>query len=191
MLPREYLKEHTRIAHQKVDLQFSRFELANPLGYRNFLEAHDAVLPHCERVLALSGAAWLIPDWPSRLRTLALEQDLRVMGGHASAGMAPMVVLAPAAVFGMMYVLEGSRIGGAVLATRLCSNSGPHCRDATRYLLHGKGIGLWPSFVAALNTAPQVLSDIDTVLASALRTFELFEAAAATVRPPLKKNGKP
>ncbi|MEO5659021.1 MAG: biliverdin-producing heme oxygenase [Polaromonas sp.] len=180
MLPRDFLKEQTRIAHQKVDLQFSRFELADAAGYRCFLEAHHAVLAVCERILALSGAAGLISDWPTRVRTPALEEDLKAMGSFLEPDRAPVTALVPAAAFGLMYVLEGSRVGGAVLAARLRSHPGPHCREATRYLLHGNGLRLWPSFVALLNSSPHVLADIDTVLASALRTFELFEAAAVS-----------
>ena len=181
MQPREFLKSQTRIAHERVDRAFGRFDLSQPIGYRCFLEAHHAVLPGCERVLSLSDAETLLPDWSKRLRTGALEHDLHAVGSYPINDMDCLNPLAPSAAYGMLYVLEGSRIGGAVLASRLPANSDAICQGATHYLRHGEGLHLWSSFVAAFNASSHVNDEIDAVLASALSTFGLFEAAANSV----------
>ena len=178
MPPREFLKAQTRTAHERVDNAFMRFDLSQLAGYRCFLEAHHAVLPACERVLALSGAATLLADWPTRVRTPALKHDLMTLRGHQPDATGCTVPIVPAAAFGMLYVLEGSRIGGAVLASRLPANSDAIRQGATKYLRHGEGLHLWSSFVAALNASPVVCAQMDAVLASALHTFTLFEVAA-------------
>ena len=181
MQPREFLKAQTRIAHERVDRAFTRFDLSQPIGYRLFLETHHAVLPTCELALARSSAATLLVDWPQRVRTHALEHDLTALQGHQADDPRMAEPLSPAAAFGMMYVLEGSRIGGAVLASRLPENSDAIRLGATQYLRHGQGLGLWSSFLAALNASPFLYDEIDVVLASALQTFSLFESAADSV----------
>jgi len=173
-----YLRALTAPAHERVDAAFSHLSLTDPTGYRRFLHAHQMILPECERVLAESGAADLLPDWPSRVRAPALAADIATVGGMPAPGIARLAPLSPAGVWGMLYVLEGSRLGGAVLARRVQDNPDPLCRAATRYLRHGEGLRLWPGFVAALEAAPVVQDDPDTVIASALAAFDLFEAAA-------------
>ncbi len=172
------LRALTAPAHERVDAAFSHLNLTDPAGYRRFLHAHYAILPECERVLAESGATDLLPDWPSRVRVPALAADIATVGGVPARGIARLAPLSPAGVWGMMYVLEGSRLGGAVLARRVQDNPDPLCRTATRYLRHGQGLGLWPSFVAALEAAPAVQDEPDAVIASAMAAFDLFEAAA-------------
>ena len=141
------------------------------------------VFPHCEATLAASDAQSLMPDWPDRVRTPALAEDLAAVGGRGLVTPSTAKPIAPAAAFGMMYVLEGSRLGGAVLARRVQRNSDPRCRDATRYLRHGAGLSLWPSFIATLENADCVRDDIGGAIASALHTFELFAKAARSADP--------
>ncbi len=168
----------TAPAHERVDTAFSRFSLTDPVGYRLFLQAHHAVLPVCERALAASGAAGLLADWPSRVRAPALLADMAAVGVGPGPEVPALAPLSPAAAFGMMYVLEGSRLGGAVLARRLLTNPDERCRTASRYLLHGEGLRLWPNFVTAMERSPHVTQDPQSVVASALQTFGLFAAAA-------------
>ena len=82
-----------------------------------------------------------------------------------------------AGLWGMMYVLEGSRLGGAILAQRVEAGPDARCRAATTYLRHGQGQRLWPSFVAAFDAAEAVNDDFDEVVAGALQTFKMFGAA--------------
>jgi len=171
---RALLRNATQEAHRQVDTRFSRFDLACPQGYRNLLLAHAAVLPGCEASLDSSGAAALLPDWPLRRRTGALLADLAMLGAAGRPLRQAPRRLSAADVFGMAYVLEGSRMGGAVLARRALANTDPHCRAATRYLRHGEGLPLWPSFIQALEAADGVRADPDAVVASALATFALF-----------------
>jgi heme oxygenase len=176
--PRECLRAATRGAHSKADHLFGCFDLADPEAYRRLLAVHQAVVPFCETILEASGVDALISDWPSRTRAAALAEDLAIIGaGSGSAlGLASQVD-APAA-FGMLYVLEGSRLGGAVLIRRLEANPDVNCRSAMHYFGHGEGLNLWPSFVVAFDKSPDVLGNYEAVVSSALETFELFICAA-------------
>ncbi len=175
---RQLLRDATREAHRRVDACFGRFDLASPRGYRDFLAVHGAVLPGCEASLEASGAAVLIADWPRRRRAAALLDDLAHVGAAGSTHPTALRRLSPAELFGIAYVLEGSRMGGAVLARQVEANMDPDCRVATRYLRHGAGQGLWPSFLAALEASDPVRADPDAVVAAASATFAAFAEAA-------------
>ena len=178
MAVRERLRAATLDAHERVDRCFSRCDFARPPDYRRFLEAHHAVLPGCEQVLAASGAGRLIDDWMLRVRTPALVADLADLGMAPTPAATQTALLSPAAAFGMLYVLEGSRLGGAVLARRVLAGGNPRCGEATRYLRHGEGSRLWPSFLLALEASGDVRDDPGAVVASAIETFGRFERAA-------------
>ena len=175
---REQLKEATRSAHQDLDSSFNRLDLTDPLDYRLFLDAHATVLPSCEATLAASGAHTLLPDWNDRIRAPALADDLATVGARRVFTTTSATPIEPAAAFGMMYVLEGSRLGGAVLAQRVQHNTDPLCRAATRYLRHGTGLRLWPLFIISLENADCIREKIDVAVAGALFTFGLFANAA-------------
>ena len=181
MAVRDRLRAATLDAHERVDRRFSRCDFTSTRDYRCFLEAHHAVLPGCEQMLAASGADRLIDDWMRRVRTPALVADLADLGRNPTPAAAPTTRLSPAAAFGMLYVLEGSRLGGAVLARRVLAGGNPRCGEATRYLRHGEGSRLWPSFLAALEASGDVRDDPDAVVASAIETFGRFEQAAVAV----------
>lgn len=119
-----------------------------------------------------------MPDWQDRIRTPSLADDLVAVGGRPLPAARSATPIEPAAAFGMMYVLEGSRLGGAVLARRVQDNPDPCCRNATRYLRHGAGLRLWPLFIVSLDTAESVHERLDIAVASAINTFDLFMAAA-------------
>ena len=176
------LRAATRDAHKRVDRRFSGYDLGDPLDYRCFLEAHRAVLPGCERTLEASGAGLLIDDWGRRARTLGLLADLDSLGGAPARAIPAGRWLAPAAAFGMLYVIEGSRLGSAILARRVLDGGSARCAGATRYLRHGEGLRLWPSFLAALESSVAVHDDPDAVVASAIETFALFEHAPGPLR---------
>lgn len=179
MTPRNALRAATHGAHEQLDALFSCLDLADPVDYRRFLKVHASVFPSCEATLSASCAADLLPDWPARIRAPSLEDDLWTVGVGAQRGrMQPEAPVEPAAAFGMMYVLEGSRLGGAVLARRVSANPDPLCREATRYLRHGSGLKLWPSFVCKLEAAECVRANLDGAVAGALTTFAQFIDAA-------------
>lgn len=180
---RALLRAATRAAHERVDAKFSRFDLTTRPGYRSFLATHSAVLPALEATLSRSGAADLLPDWPTRLRAPSLAADLVSIGGTSrmTADGANEPVDAPAAL-GMLYVLEGSRLGGAVLAGRVANNVDADCRGATRYLRHGERRGLWASFVAAFDASEHVRDNPDEVIGGALTAFDLFARATDDAR---------
>lgn len=76
----------------------------------------------------------------------------------------------------MLYVLEGSRLGGKLLLRRALANPDRQMRSATRYLGHGDGRDLWRFFLERLEASPTVASAPDAAVAGARDAFSLFAA---------------
>ncbi|MEO0032057.1 MAG: hypothetical protein RIS94_1815 [Pseudomonadota bacterium] len=108
------LRAATRADHARVDAAFGRHDLGTAAGYGAFLMAQARALPAVERALR---PGELLAGWKGR--SIALLDDLAAMGLDApgAAGFAPPD--SAAARWGAIYVLEGSRLGGAVLHGRV------------------------------------------------------------------------
>lgn len=166
------LREATRDAHDRLDAHFSRYDLANPADYRDFLSAHAAAYISVEQALEEAGAERLVDDWPSHRRAGALIADLTDLGREE-----PEAVAAPsfdddAAVLGGLYVLEGSRLGGAVLK-RTVGDGLPK-----RFLAAPQASGRWRRFVARLDRSLDTDESQLRAQTAALATFACFEQAA-------------
>jgi heme oxygenase (biliverdin-IX-beta and delta-forming) len=180
---RSLLREATASAHGRVDDAFTRLNLGRRNDYRRFLAAHASVILPLEALAGHAGAGQVLEDWPGRCRSGALLNDLAALdlqpppplplgsGGIVSYG-------GPAWVLGVLYVLEGSRLGAQVLRRRVLAGPDAECRAATAYLSHGMGQALWPSFLAQLVASPYAKGDTGPVIEGARDAFAAFERAA-------------
>lgn len=165
------LREATGAAHETVDAAFGAHDLASPGSYRRFLLAHGRALPAAERVMAVLPFARTLP---TRARLLAADladmrvpvpEPLRFAPGND-----------PATLWGVLYVVEGSRLGGAMLARQV-----PPALPG-RYLGAVHASGQWRAIRAALDTAAAG-EDSDwtaRMIAGALATFALYAEAAGS-----------
>lgn len=172
------LRQATAPLHDRVDSAFSGFDLQDPDDYRRFLRAHYRVLCAAERALEQAAIGDVLDDWPARVRRHALGKDLAQLG---CALPSPAPLAKPnddAACWGIAYVLEGSRLGGRVLARRL-REANPQA--PTRYLEHGDVAVLWPGFLARLERDAARCA-WEPMLAAAETTFALFAEAATQER---------
>ncbi|HAQ87314.1 MAG TPA: heme oxygenase [Pseudomonas sp.] len=175
---RNQLRSATAAQHERVDAAFSAYRLDQPEGYRAFLQAHAQVLIPLEIELEQAGIETMLDDWPLRCRRQALLADLKALGCAepplTPAGMAP----SPGWSWGAAYVIEGSRLGGRVLARRV-ADANPSA--PLRYLNHGSATPLWPSFLQKLEQQGSAC-DWSEVLTGANDTFERFLGAARSNR---------
>jgi heme oxygenase len=165
------LREATAAAHDRLDGLFARFDLADARAYGAFLQAHAAAVLPIEEWLDRAGAGVVVADWPARRRTALIAADLASLGLVSRAGHAFAAPETPAAVAGVLYVIEGSRLGGRYLARRLGTGL-PH-----GFLDPGAGQPSWPALLAAID---RVLADPAThppAIAAANEVFARFEAA--------------
>jgi heme oxygenase len=180
---RSLLRDSTTAAHAAVDRQFAAMLAAGLPGYVDFLRASAAAILPLEQALAAARVHDILPDWDARTRATALRDDLDALGVPAPAVRVHVAVEGEARQFGMLYVLEGSRLGAKILARQAQASADPRIRAATRYLRHGEGQRLWPSFVARLEASAATARAPHEAVAGALAAFALFGAAPARPEP--------
>ncbi len=113
---RSVLRAQTADCHAEVDKLFGTFDLSDRQQYGTFLRAHARVVPAAENALEEAGIDRLVPDWPERRRTRMLLADIHALGDPLPPPLAPPALHGEAALWGALYVFEGSKLGGALLA---------------------------------------------------------------------------
>jgi heme oxygenase len=166
------LKAHTASEHAEVDAAFSRFDLADRRSYLEFLLSHAAALPAIERVLAAEPS---LPPW--RPRTEALRNDLRALGAVFPETTSGCVATGVAEKFGLLYVVEGSRLGARLLQARV----GPGF--PAEYLAAAHLLGEWRAFIEALDSraAQEGPAWIEGLVLGARLGFNLFARSVPAV----------
>lgn len=165
------LRAATRAAHERVDAAFGGYDLRDRDSYRDFLTAHAQALLPIEAWLDANGAAKLIPDWAERKRGDALLADLAEIGGAAPATDIFLCDPTPDDVLGVVYVVEGSRLGGRYLARRLGAD------QPRRYLDPDQDAGKWQLFLSLLDNFLYDETSRARAVHGALYAFDRFERA--------------
>ena len=155
-------------SHQRVDDLFSRFSLHHRPGYAAFLKAHARALAPLEEIAR--------PDAP---RLPGLAQDLATLGESLPAPLAAPAHASDACRWGVRYTLEGSRLGGAMLARRVGSGL------PRAYLTAAHEKGGWATFQRRLDAAVAGGGEgwIDEAIRGARAAFDLFATAAGEMAP--------
>jgi heme oxygenase len=176
----ERLKTETRPAHDRIERAID-------------LERRIASKDHYRRLLirfygfhsAWEDAAMAkAPDpgfFRSRCKTALLVKDLQALGLQpADIRRLPpcrplMPLRAPEAVLGSMYVVEGSTLGGAIIARDVERLLGLNAETGCAYFRsYGRDIGpMWKTFGAMLLAASSPKAD-DLIVESAGRTFDVM-----------------
>ena len=172
MSARQALRAATAAEHDRVDALFSAFDLGDEGDYGRFLAAQAAAFLPVEAALDEAGAAEALPCWPERLRGALLVEDLAAMGAPPAAPVAPPPFGDEAALLGGIYVLEGSRLGGAVLRRSLPA----HLPQS--FLAAPQPRGAWAKLLAKLDTRLNGERELISAVTSAKRVFACFAAAA-------------
>ncbi|WP_207538915.1 biliverdin-producing heme oxygenase [Sabulicella rubraurantiaca] len=166
---RLFLREATREAHDAVDRAFGAYALTGRDGYARFLRAQARILPAMERSL---DPGPLLPPW--RGRGPLLSADLAALG-EAMPPAAPLA-LPPgeAARLGAIYVLEGSRLGGAMLARQVPAEW------PGAFLRTPAPAGLWRAVIALLEAEDSGPAWREEAADGARAAFGAFLDAART-----------
>lgn len=171
--PHQALRAATAGAHEALDRRFGAFDLGDREDYGRFLLAHAAAIEPVEQALDRAGMGGLIDDWTERRRSALIAADLAQLG----LPLPPPLPFAPlkddGAAWGAAYVVEGSRLGGSLLAGRVAD-------DLPRaYLATPLPKGAWRKLLAKMDRAlyPQAMRE--PAIAAALRVFALFDRAAS------------
>lgn len=175
---RALLRDACRGIHAQLDQQLSQVDFNDRAAYADMLSRMSGPVTALEGALTAGVAPVLFTNWAERLRTHALRKDVAAVGGRFAEHTAP-AIESEAEALGTLYVLEGSRLGGQVLARMACESRDPQVRDATRYFLHGARGGLWRSFLERLEQSPAVNAEPARATHAALAAFATFQGAFA------------
>lgn len=167
---RHALREATAAQHDAVDAAFGGYDLADRDDYRAFLMAQAAAFLPVEAAIDAAGGARVLADWPLRRRGAALVADLAALGETPVAA-APPALDDDAAVLGAIYVLEGSRLGGTMLARSIPA-------DFPQAFLTSPDDRRWRRLTDALDIALATPQHLSTSIAAARMVFALFDDAA-------------
>ena len=167
------LRARTEECHALVDAAFCAFDLGDEDSYREFLTAHARVLPTVENILSRDPALPKI-----RLRTPALASDMAQLQQPMPELLKLTGPIAGAAAWGILYVVEGSRLGGGILSARVGANL------PTTYLAARHEPGEWRALGQAIETqsARHGHDWIAAAVAGAEACFDLFRQACDAYR---------
>lgn len=163
------LRDTTHAQHQRLEAGLDILRrISSPSGRRELVERFHGL--HAEAEAAL--APWLTRldglEFEARRRTPSLARDLARLGGVAAPPAAdPIRVAGVAEALGVMYVLEGSSLGGRVIRRHVEAAGG----DMTGLSFldpYGEAVGeRWRAFLSVLAAEP----DADGVVTGAVTGF--------------------
>lgn len=168
------LKARTAAAHNSLDATLAHFDLSNPEPYAAFLQIHARVLPAVEETLTRTPD---LPPW--RRRTHLLNCDLADLGRKPKRPMTIRERLCPAGTFGLLYVVEGSRLGGRMLLHSVGAGL------PNRFLSAVHRPGEWREILAELNrrAAREGAIWLEQAVSGAALGFQLYAIAASEADP--------
>lgn len=181
---RDRLRAATAESHAALDAVVSSRRLETPQGYGAFLSASAAALAPLEVALERAAVTDWLPDWPRRTRRAALVSDLAALGLEPPPSRTAFV---PSRDFGvgLLYVLEGSRLGARFLARQARAGLDD---PPLAYLTHGAGEDLWRSFLLWLEAIPKVGFWTDAAEEGARYGFRCFSDTFERLIPPGASN---
>jgi heme oxygenase len=186
----ERLRSETRAQHVATEaIPFSASILDGTLSRAAYADQLAAYLPvhrAIESAVAEGRHQALSAVWTADMtRTPLLEADLEALGGaphqsratregHAMAAwIDELAVGDPVAVLGVLYVMEGSTLGGALLRRHIADAFGLTDAGLHYYSPYGTGPKPhWMAFSTRMNEAAISDADADRIVAAAAETFE-------------------
>jgi heme oxygenase len=162
------LRDATASWHERVDALFSNTDLADPRQYGGFLLAQAAAHLAVEQALDRANVAEIVSDWPERRRGNLIRLDLATLGEQMPVLEVLPALTGTAAKWGALYVLEGSRLGGKILARSVGAGL------PTSYLAAGRPVA-WRELTTLIDRTLTKRPDIDNAAEAACAVFALFE----------------
>ncbi len=168
---RAALREATDHMHRALDACVTGYDLHDDAGYGAFLEASAAPLTAVEALLEAGGVSELLDDWPERRRSPLIVSDLAQLGRTFKPLQLRRGTPDRSELIGMLYVLEGSRLGARQLHRQIAAGS-VHSGAAAYLGAHDPV--LWHRFLDLLESREHAV-DTHAMIGGAIFTFALFQ----------------
>jgi heme oxygenase len=172
-IARATLRDACAQDHARVDAAFSEFDLSTTAGYGAFLQAQSACVKPIEDLLTDAGIGALIPDWPARRRASLLAADLHALALAEDPAVASPHLVQDSELLGAIYVLEGSRFGGAVLSRRVVAGA------PLRFMTASAPPRAWSNLLETLDRNLIGAPEFAMAISAARAVFRCFELAAS------------
>jgi heme oxygenase (biliverdin-IX-beta and delta-forming) len=198
------LRAETRVQHVATEaIPFSSAILAGTLSREAYVGQLAAYLPlhrAIEAAVATTHHPAVSAVWTADMRrTPLLVADLAALGGagasaHAAraegqsmaAWITGLADRDPVAILGVVYVMEGSSLGGAVLRRHLATSFGLTAAGLTYYSPYGRHPKPhWVAFSDRMNRAITDDADADRIVAAAAETFDRIGRVLSALSDPL------
>jgi heme oxygenase len=179
------LRHSTRDLHDRVEATVGlERRVATADDYRRLLERMLGL--HAPYETALARVAWgdLDLNLPARRKAGLIAADLVDLGASAEE-IAALPALSPTpvipdrpAALGVLYVLEGSTLGGKYILRDISARLDVRANRGGRFFAsYGPRVGaMWRECIAALDTIPAASPAAEEVERSAVETFIRFES---------------
>jgi heme oxygenase len=191
---RDRLKAETATQHQNLEDAMNLLREDYTIGeYGALIQAFYGFYKPFED--AVSAQADKLPaalEWPKRLKSHQLAEDIEKLGlplPTRLAGPSDLPALdTPAQILGVLYVIEGSTLGGMVISRHfkkildLDATNG-----AAFYVGYGpETVPFWKGFLAILESEVTAPADQDACVKAAADTFDLMSVWLAPAMPSVK-----
>ncbi|AZR36726.1 biliverdin-producing heme oxygenase [Xanthomonas vasicola] len=176
------LRHATQDAHRLVEavplMQALGQGQIDSAAYAQILRRHHGLLAGFEAQLSDWLTTLVGNGWHYRRRVPALREDLRALGQQPDLPVALPSVADDAARWGMLYVIEGSQLGGRMIARSVRKQ--PALAGALRYFeLADDDPAGWRRFQAALDRRLDTPSARDAAIDGAQAMFAHFHTCLA------------
>lgn len=170
---REALRLATQDLHRALDASLASLDLRRSDHYGAFLAASAAPLVALEQMLESAGVREVMPEWDRHRRSDAITRDLSQLGRTQAPLQLRRAPPTRSEMYGILYVLEGSRLGARLLYARVQTSDDATVRKASDYL-RAHDPGLWRGYLKQLEASPEV-TELHDLVSGALFTFALFQ----------------
>ena len=175
---RARLRADTRLAHEQLDQEVSRFDLTTPNGLLRFLSMQSAALQTLSASEVSSQMGAMIRDLIERAAL-----DLRQL---ESSTQKPAAAIEPVHPLAIEYAIAGSRLGSQLLKKRWQAATDPQVRRACAYFSAPSYTDTWARFCDTTETMSSTGPLADQIVRDANRIFHLYREC---VRAPSLKKG--
>ena len=177
------LRQTTDPAHKRLEALPISMSLVSPditLDiYRLYLELMSRVIYDVEHSL-FTEMAELIPDIDARRKSLMIADDLQLLDSRNVHDELPLQAAGfkytPAFAMGIMYVIEGSTLGGRVIVKNIKKTLAlDEVRGAKYFSGYGDGTGhMWRAFLERLTTFEAETKSGEEIIAGAEFAFNVI-----------------
>jgi heme oxygenase len=190
---RRRLRTESRESHERLDARFDGMTgEAEPNTYARFLQVNEACHRVLEPILSDSALRHALPGFAIPHRSPALAADLSAMGLMPLEATAfPLAGLGVPEAVGVVYVLEGSRLGAGYILAEIRKREPNAAWSAASFAyLEGPDVPhALRGFLIEANAFLQEEADVSRAVAAADATFRYFLDVETLSREPARPRG--